>query len=410
MTSTGSVAPRRPVQTAEFVGARLALARAFQNVTLAKLGADVSASFGLLGHYERGLRKNPPARLVAALANALDVQPGFFFEPLHDPWHDEECSFRRRAATSEGIKKRARAHGTLIDLVLRELAAVNVKIPDYTIPSIAARDPDAIERAAEQCRRAWGIGMGPIKHIGRVAEGNGVIVIRYLRHADKIDAFARRGDRNIIVLNTYRTSTSRWVYDVAHELGHFVLHEAVETGSKETETQANLFAGALLLPRRSFAREFAARSFSWAHVMQLKQRWVVSASAIIRRAFELALIHPVAYRQHYQYMSARGWLKREPNEPEFVGPEWLKSAVALARDRFGVTPAALADRLHLTAETFCAVTGEQVARGKVLGFRARGEHPPRGLPRVSDSGAMSQPQRNDRHGRPDSGATSECED
>ena len=291
---------------------------------------------------------------------------------------EEECSFRRRAATSESLKKRARAHGTLIDLVLRELAAVNVKIPDYTIPSIAARDPNAIERAAERCRGAWKIGMGPIKHIGRVAEGNGVVLIRHLRHADKIDAFARRGARNIIVLNPYRTSTSRWVYDVAHELGHFVLHEGVETGSKETEDQANLFAGAVLLPRRSFAREFAARPFSWGHVMQLKQRWVVSASAIIRRAFELALIHPIAYRRHYQYMSARGWLKREPNEPEFVGPEWLKSAFALARDRFGVTPAALADRLHLTAETFSKSPANRSIAVNCSGSRRAVDRPRKG--------------------------------
>ena len=77
-------------------------------------------------------------------------------------------------------------------------------------------------------------------------------------------------------------------------------------------------------------------------------------------------------------MSARGWLKREPNEPEFFGPEWSKSAFALARDRFGVTPAALADRLHLTAETFFEVTGQQVDRGKLLGFAPRGGPTPEG--------------------------------
>ena len=55
----------------EFVGARLALARAFRQITLTKLADSVSATFGLLGHYERGLRKNPRPDLVAALAKAL---------------------------------------------------------------------------------------------------------------------------------------------------------------------------------------------------------------------------------------------------------------------------------------------------------------------------------------------------
>ena len=349
----------------EFVGARLALARAFRQITLTKLADTVSVTFGLLGHYERGLRKNPRPDLVAALARALGVQPSFFFEPLDDRWLEEECSFRRRVATPEGIKKGARAHGTLVDLVLRELATM-VRIPRYDVPSIEARDADAIERAADRCRQAWGLGFGPILHIGRVAEGHGVILIRHFCHADKIDAFSRRGTRSIIVLNTSRPSTSRWIFDVAHELGHFVLHEGVETGSKGTEEQANVFASALLLPRKTFAPEFAAKPFSWAHVFALKERWMTSASAIIRRAFHLSLLDPILYRRCYQHMSARGWLKGEPREPEFVGPEWWSSAFRVASDSFGVGPAELSDRLHLTPETFTAVTGEPVERAKPL--------------------------------------------
>jgi len=360
----------------EFVGARLALARAFQHATLRELADTVSASFGLLGHYEKGLRKNPRPDLVAALARALGVLPSFFFESLHDPWREEECSFRRRAATPEGIKRRARAHGTLIDLVLRDLATM-VKVPRYAIPSIKAGDADAIEGAADQCRQAWGLGFGPIPHIGRVAERHGVILIQHLRHADKIDAFSRRGTRSIIVLNTSRTSTSRWIFDVAHELGHFVLHEGVETGSKSTEGQANLFASSLLLPRKAFAREFLAKPFSWGHVFELKKRWTTSASAIIRRAYHLSLIDPILYRRCYQHMSARGWLKAEPYEPEFVGPEWLPSAFGIVKDRFGVAPAELGDRLHLAAETFTAVTGVPIEPAKPLRFKPR---PLRGRP------------------------------
>ena len=354
----------------EFVGLRLALARAFQNFTLTQLAETVSVSFGLLGHYEKGLRKKPREDLVAALASALKVQPGFFFEPLHDRWLEKECSFRRRAATSETIKRRARAHGTLIDLVLRELATM-ARFPKYAVPSIKDRDAVAIEDAANQCRQAWGLGNGPITHIGRVAERHGVILIQHLRHADKIDAFSRRGTHSIIVLNTSRTSTSRWIFDVAHELGHFVLHEGEETGSKETEAQANLFASALLLPRKAFTHEFLAAPFSWGHIFELKRRWNASASAIVQRAFRLALIDPILYRRCYQYMSVRGWLKREPHEPEFVGPEWLTSAFALAKNKFGVVPVDMAKRLCLTVETFTDVTGIPIERPKPLMFKPK---------------------------------------
>src|SRR5262249_41700185 len=155
---------------------------------------------------------------------------------------------------------------------------------------------------------------------------NGVMLVQNLQHSDTIDAFARRGTFSVIVLNTARTSTSRWIFDTAHELGHFVLHNGVETGTKDTEEEANYFASALMLPKSSFGREFASRVFSWSHVFDLKRRWYVSASAIIRRAFNLKLLDAITYRRCYQQMSVRGWLKNEPYEPAFVGPEWLPSA------------------------------------------------------------------------------------
>jgi Zn-dependent peptidase ImmA (M78 family) len=158
---------------------------------------------------------------------------------------------------------------------------------------------------------------------------------------------------------------------VAHELGHFVLHDGIETGSKETEDQANAFASALLMPRRTFGREFSARPFSWTHVFDLKRRWLASASAIIRRAFTLKLLDPVTYRRCYQYMSLRGWLKKEPYEPSFVGPEWLMSAFDVAKKRFNMTAADICARLNWTADLFQAVTGLPVETPEPLRFRPK---------------------------------------
>ena len=355
-----------------FNGARLTLARSFHQFTLKRLAETVSVSLATIGHYERGFRRRPAADFVAALAQALNVRPTFFFAPLTDVWRESECSFRRRAATPEGVKRRARAHGTLIGLVIHELARCGVRLPTYNFPDAAgATSAEAIESAAGLCRQRWGLGQGPISHIGRVAEHNGAILIRHLTHADKIDAFARRSDFGVIVLNMARTSTSRWIFDVAHEIGHFVLHGGIETGSRATEAQANCFASCLLLPRRTFTREFRSSRFSWSHVFSLKRRWRVSAAAIIRRAYDIGLLDAITYRRCYQHMSTRGWLKAEPWEPEFVGPEWLSSAFDLAAMRFGLQSATLCKRLHLERKTFEAVTGTSCARENTLIFRPK---------------------------------------
>jgi Zn-dependent peptidase ImmA (M78 family)/DNA-binding XRE family transcriptional regulator len=354
----------------EFVGARLELARAFQQVTLKELADRIGISTAALGHYEKGIRR-PGEDTIAALAFALKVKPAFFLNPLEDIWQEHECSFRRRVATPEGVKKRARAHGTLLSLVIRELAAVGVKIPKLNFPTAAPDSTEDIERSAELCREHWRLGQGPIEHIGRVAERNGAILVRHLAYADQIDAFARKGDPSLIILNVTRRSTSRWIFDVAHEMGHLVLHDAAQTGSKETEDQAHRFASALLLPRRAFAREFRSRPFSWGHVFDLKRRWYTSATALIRRAYELLLLDPIAYNRCYQHMSVQGWLKNEPYEPAFVGPEWLGSAFALAEQKFRVGASALCDRLCLTSETFTAVTGMSPETTAPIRFRPR---------------------------------------
>jgi len=369
MTDRGSGLHFEPalVVESEFTPARLEIARAFKGWTLNKLSLEVAASVAALGYFENG-RRQPSRDLLSAIAQALGMAASFFYRALPDAWQENECSFRRRVATPEGIKRRARAHGSLIGLVVRELIAGRLKYPKYNVPDLRSLPPEA---AADRCRVYWGLGQGPIHDVGRVAEHHGVVLIKHLRHADQIDAFARRGEFSMIILNTARTSTSRWIFDVAHELGHFALHGDLKTGSKETETQANSFASAFLLPPSTFGREFKAKPFSWPHVFELKKRWRTSAAAIIRRAFDLTALDPVSYRRCYQYMSVQGWLKTEPFEPAFTGPEWLPSAFSVADRQFGLTPQLLCERLGFQRETFTDVTGIALKKAEPTPFKIR---------------------------------------
>src|SRR5258708_40375904 len=94
--------------------------------------------------------------------------------------------------------------------------------------------------------------------MGRVLEHAGVIVTR-LDEASKLDAFSRKGRAGgvtVVVLNTAKGSTSRTRFDMAHELGHLVMHSKPTLELADREKQADRFAAAFLLPRRGFAREF----------------------------------------------------------------------------------------------------------------------------------------------------------
>jgi len=114
--------------------------------------------------------------------------------------------------------------------------------------------------------------------------------------------------------NEQMQSSSVWNFDIAHELGHMVMHRGIRTGNIETEREADRFAGAFLMPGGTFGGEFQGLPFSWEHVFRLKKHWSASAAAIVERAYDLHLLRAVDYRAALKHMYGKGWNKREPHE------------------------------------------------------------------------------------------------
>lgn len=362
-----------------FSGERLQVAREFRGLTQVELAEKVIASDTLISFCETGRKADPRADLIAACGEVLGFRPEFFYAPLLDPFREPECSFRHKRSASIRIKDQIRAHGTLLGLIVNELRCI-LRFPKLNVPRFPATTSEEIEQSAEKTRRFWRLDTdGPINQIGRLLEHAGVIIISHVVDSTKIDAFSRTGATSVIFLNQAIKSTSRWNYDIAHECGHLVMHSQLRTGSLETEAQADRFASALLLPRKAFGREFRTRRFSWDHVFELKQRWRVSAGAIIRRAYDLGLIDAVAYRQAYKYMSFKRWTKGEPHEPDFQQPELLASAISALGTKVNLDLSALCERLRFTPRTFEDVTGVPVPRkktkghGDIIQFPQRGE-------------------------------------
>lgn len=341
-----------------FWGERLQLAREFRGMTQQQLGERVAASTSLISLCESGKKRSPAPDLVEACAAVLGFHSGFFYLKLEDTFREEECSFRHRRSTTERLKNQIRAHATLIGMVIDRLRNL-FRFPALNLPHLpAGNDPEAIEAAAEKCRAHWGLGLDtPIMHVGRVLEHAGVVIVPHLVQSSKVDAFSRYGRICVIFLNQMVSSTSRWNFDIAHECGHLVMHPGIPTGTVETEKAADRFASAFLLPRRAFSREFGRGPLSWKRVFELKRRWFTSAAAIVRRAYDLGLISAVEYRHGYQYMSAKGWTKGEPYEPQFQEPELLAMGLSALGNKVDLTLDRLCNDLMFTPETFKDVTG-----------------------------------------------------
>jgi Zn-dependent peptidase ImmA (M78 family)/transcriptional regulator with XRE-family HTH domain len=354
--------PNKGMQVNGFVGERLQLAREFRGITQTQLGGKVVASPALVSLLERNKKvQEPPEDLVRAFSEVLDFQVAFFYEAIADPFKEEECNFRHRRTAPEKIKSRVRAHATLLGEVVSRLST-QFSFPAYNVPVMPAPSLASVEQCAEECRQHWKIGLdSPIVHVGRVLENAGVPIITGIVDAKKIDAFSRKGKTTLVFLNKYVQSSSRWTFDLSHECGHLVMHSGLQTGSKETEAEADRFASAFLLPERAFRREFGtAKRLSWPHLFELKRRWRVSLGAIVRRAYDLGLIGALTYRQSYQYMTFKGWTHGEPQEPTFQDPELFVPALMGLGHRVKMTLHDLCNDLHFSKKTFAEVTGVAV--------------------------------------------------
>ncbi len=352
------------MKSGDFVGAKLELARTFRGLTQGKLADEVSASNAAISFYENGKLADPSHDLVDAWGEVLGIERDFFFEPVHDPFRDEECHFRHRQSAPEGLKKQARAFGTLVGMVVDYLKS-KLELPAYSVPAVSPSSKGIdVERAAHDCRAAWGLGFDtPITNMGRVLENAGVPVVKTLTLTSKLDAFSRQGKTPIVLVNTNQPP-SRTIFDLAHELGHLVCHQGILTGSMETEREADAFGSAFLLPEKAFAREFRSAPFSWEHMFQLKARWRVSLAAILYRAYSLSLIDALTYRRSFKYLSARGWRKTEPNEPLEPQPELLYDSIATLHHELGEAPSHMCKRLHFKHETFEQLTGIEPTKKK----------------------------------------------
>lgn len=342
-----------------FNGGLLRVARLYRDLNQSVLAELVAVSPTSISFYERNHRE-PDDEVLEALCDVLGVLPNFF---EGDDLDLGEGNFRSQSAPKR-VQNQMLAQVSLLSAWVR-LIRTEVRLPSLNMPSFDVSNHEDIEAAAEACRAHWSLGDGPLRHVLRVLENAGIIVAQFEDDARQIDAFSTfERDIKIVALSTAKGSASRTVFDSVHELGHGVLHrEPGDKSRKQKEAEANHFAGAFLLPRGAFSRDFwTGGGTSLGHLVELKMRWGVSIGAMIYRAHQLNLINTAQYRRWMKNISRRGWRSgvQEPSEPDLPRPELLARASTHYLELTGETPADAAKKMGWKPELFERITGVSV--------------------------------------------------
>ena len=326
------------------VPSKLRDARVACRLTQTELAASANVSRQAISSFEAG-EKNPDPATVVRIADILG-QPVTYFSTEEGPAFGEFSTRFFRAFGADTKRRNAMCDvlGKWFVQTARYLFDL-VSFPAVNLPNVSPCEGDRytneeIEDAAMQCRRLWGLGVGPISNVIGLIENNGVAVCRYEIPGEKIEAFSFwNGPRPFVFLSSDKQSAVRARFDAAHELGHLVLHRWI--GSEEIEdpktlklieAEANRFAGALLLPRQSFPNEvYTPRLDAF---VELKRRWKVAIQAMVYRCKDLAIFDETQVVNLYKQISFRKWRTKEPLDDQiaFEQPKLLGKAVSLIVD------------------------------------------------------------------------------
>lgn len=342
------------LETEAFNRGQLRLARHFWGKTLNDVANDIKTSRQYVSQFETGKAKpRSDDPVVQALANSLKIQPAFLYRSAGILLPEDQAHFRKLATTKTSTKQKVLARGTIFNQVV-EYIDTKVKLPDVDFPDESgAHTLEEIEMAAERVRRHWSLGTGPISNMVRVVERAGAVVTFFKDASTEVDALSIAARRPVIVRNDAKASPFRMRFDIAHELGHLILHEGHVTGDRITESEANKFASAFLMPRSTFMNAFPRRGgrIDWAGIRDLKLKFQVSKAAILYRAKSLGLLDDFEYRGAVITLKNRGEAINEA-EDSFLQKEEAEiiiKALEILRVNHRVGLDTLALRLGVTA-------------------------------------------------------------
>lgn len=260
-----------------------------------------------------GDRLHPPDQFIEKLSIASGFPPVFFSREPESDFPAGSLLFRaHQVMTVKEAAEMYRYAQVTFGMFRTMLTKRKFKPFPLNLPIRVSDDP---REAAAVTRSELGLSPDkPIPHLTHALEKAGVLILALPRPFEHREAFSLWAgfdrSRPVIVLAGGKVG-DRLRMNMAHELGHLVMHKPIVNPVREVEKQAFQFAGEFLMPEKQMRLEIIP-PVNLDTFASLKQRWGVAIAALVMRARELEIINQRKYTYLFQQLSARGWRTREP--------------------------------------------------------------------------------------------------
>lgn len=279
----------------------------------------------------------PRIEVINQLRDFFNVETKYFFSTdyLANKVSEERIAYRAEDRESRKKTKLELTFLNYLDFYI-DYFETSLIIPSSTIHTLRMDciqlvnnsqlcKRELIQKIAEMARTK--LALTDNQHLMYVLENSGIYIIeKNLGHS--IDAYSTMttDGRPFIILGTEKKSAVRRNFDLAHELGHLLMHNNIDmevltaAELREIEKEAHLFASIFLLPEKEFVNDYQAltRKSNPDYYLDLKKKYLVSIAALEMRAYELGLLTYQENRYFWGQLSKKKYKLFEPLDDELV--------------------------------------------------------------------------------------------
>ena len=367
-----------------FIGKSLTNIRILYDLSRSQLAEKIGVTEQAIWQYENGY-VSPKLETINKLKEIFDVKGTYFYtSDLLEKYGQENIDRVNIAYRSETINSAHKTHSETmylqyVDAFLKKIEG-KISYPKNTLfelreevvsflrTHVNLERQQQISYIAALAREKIGLSKTSNKNLLFLLEKSGIFVFEK-EIGQSIDAYSiwTNDHRAYIILGTLKKSAVRRNFDLAHELGHLLLHYKVEFTTRNTaeykllEKEADTFASEFLLPDNEFIKDFTKitkKSNPDAYI-ELKQKWLVSLQAIAIKAFKLKLIEYQQYRYFYMSINKKGYKEKEPLDDVILinRPSKVKSILQLLFEKNILSVSTLIDDLQINKRFLTKLTG-----------------------------------------------------
>lgn len=367
-----------------FIGKSLTNIRILNELSRSQLAEELGITEQAVWQYENGY-VSPKLEVVNRMKSLFKVKSAYFFrEDLLENNQPENIRIERIAYRSESINSAMKTqsellHVKFLDALIKKIGK-KIKYPKNEILSLrtyvleylnANQDVERelqIRYIAQLARKHINLSDDDNKNFLFHLEKSGVFIFEK-SIGETIDAYSLWTEDDIpyIVLGNIKKSAARRNFDLAHELGHLLLHYKTEFNMldkpsyKIKEDEAHLFASEFLLPIKAFTEDVSKinKVSNPDAYRELKEKWLVSLQAMAMRARNLELITHQQFRYFFMSINKNGYRKEEPLDAILTieKPMKVRSMLQLILDKKIIDLEQLTEELKVDIKFIASITG-----------------------------------------------------